>query len=150
MNLNLEFWRHLHVWVHLIIEIGSIDCFNSRLKNFDILGWAVSEIADQNIVKSVEMLHFDSEEVIASLRIGQQLVSVDESVVELSLSDEVHELILTLRQLRCVVVSLVLLVIYQILVSVIHLVAVESHLIIFKIYINLSGYKHYKFNALKI
>lgn len=133
LNLHLELWSYLHVWVSLIVIVGPVDCFDSRLKNFDVVSWVISEALYQHIIKSMQVVHVHLKEVIASLSIALELFSVYKNIVYLSLSDEMHKFILGLGKTLLVLIAHVNICIDQILISEINLVSVKCHLIFFKI-----------------
>ena len=133
MDLHLELWSDLHIWVHLVVVIGPIDSLNSRLENLDVITWVVSEALDQHIIKGVEVVHINLEEVLASLGIALELFSVDKNVVHLGLPNEMHEFIFGLSKTLLVLVAHVSVSIDQVLISEVNLVSVKSHLIFLKI-----------------
>jgi hypothetical protein len=82
----------------------------------------------------MEMLHVNLEEVFAPLSIALQLFPIDKDIVDLGLPDEVHKLVLLLRQTLLVLVPQIVLGVYQILIGEVYLISVECHLIFLKIY----------------
>ena len=88
----------------------------------------------------MEMLHVDLEEKLTSLGIALELFSVDEDVVHLGLTDEVHEFVFGLRKTLLVLVAHIIVGIDQILISVVDLVSVESHIIFLKFIIVAEQY----------
>jgi hypothetical protein len=128
MNLNLESWGNLHIWVHLIVVISFVNNFNSRLENFDEIIWIISEIFHQDIVKSVKVLHVNFNKIFTPLSIALKLFSVNKNIVHLGLPDEMHEFIFGLSKTLLVCVTHVSLSVDQILISEVDLVSVESHL----------------------
>jgi hypothetical protein len=128
VNLNLESRGGLHIWVHLIVVIGFVYNFNSRLENFDEIIWIISEIFHQDVVKSVKVLHVNFDEIFTPLSITLKLFSVNKNIVHLGLPDEVHEFIFGLSKTLLVCVTHISLKVDQILVREVDLVSVESHL----------------------
>ena len=108
MKLNLELWCWFLVWIHFIVEVILIDGLDSRLEHFDVVGGFVAEHSDQRIVKCNKVLHLHAQKVLASLCIALELFSVDISVSNLALPDEVHKLVFNLSHFMLIHESLVL------------------------------------------
>ena len=132
MNLHLELGRNFHVWVHLIIVIGPINCLDCRLENLNVIAGVISEALDEHIIESMQVVHVDLEEVLSSLRVALELFSIHEHVVHLGFPDEMHEFIFGLRKTLLVLVAHVSVSVDQVLISEVDLVSVKSHLIFLK------------------
>lgn len=124
MNLYLKVGRWLHVWVHLIVVVDSIDCLDCRLEDFDIFKWTVPEDGDKLIVEGNEVLHFDFQVMITSLGIVFKLFSIDIDTSNLGLPDKVHKLVLGIEESVFVVLTASWVMIDEILVRAVDLITV--------------------------
>ena len=133
MNLHLELGRNFHVWVHLVVVIGPINCFHCRLENLNVIAGVISEALNQYIVERMQVVHVHLQEVLSSLRVALELFSVHENFVHLGFPDEMHEFIFGLRKTLVVLVAHINVSVDQVLISEVDLVSVKSHLIFLKI-----------------
>lgn len=124
MNLYLEVGTWLHVWIHLIVVVDSVDGLDGLLEDFDIFNWTVPEDGDKLIVEGNEVLHFDFQVIVASLSIVFKLFSIDIDISYLGLSDKVHELVLSLEESVFVVLTASWVMIDEVLVRAVDCIAV--------------------------
>jgi hypothetical protein len=125
LNLYLEFWRWIEVWVGLIIEVSPVNGFDSCLEHLNVILWIRSEHLDEVVIETLEMFHLNFQRVQASLSVVLELVSVDEGILDLGLPHEMHEFVLGINQGGALEVLSVVRLVDEVLVTHVNLFTVH-------------------------
>jgi len=121
MNLQLEFGCWFHIRILIIIIVHSVDSFNSCLEHFHIVSRVVPETRLKVIIKRDQVSQVYSQVIFLSLGVCTKLLSIDKSIINLGLADEVHELVFSVGKTLTIVSMLVNMSSNQLLVSVVYL-----------------------------
>ena len=128
VDLHLELGSGLHVWVGLVIVVSLVDGFHGCLEYLDVLLGTVPESCGQPIVEGNEVLHVDSQVVVASLGVVLELFSVDVSIANLGFSHKMHEFVLSFDQAEVFIHGVWVIARNQILISVVNGFSLKTHI----------------------
>ena len=118
IDLHLELGALLHVEIVRLKYFSIVDDLSSTLKCLDELGRSVLELGGELVVEGLQFGHVEFQKVVAALSIIPELLTINENVVLLRLSDEMHELVLSIVLVQAVVVVGAYFVVNKILISV--------------------------------